>query len=127
MYEECSSSDRRLYRRQGDEVPANHTTSIPLTKHLEELPEKIIINIYTSVDDEPSNRKDESVTKVAEITWVVRVDWDSLETFENDLGKSFNTLDYNVEMKRSAGATAFSIYHRGRKQASKNVALKFYD
>lgn len=127
MYEACSSSDRRLYRRQDDEVPANYTISIPLTKYPEQLSEKIIINIYTSVDDIPSNRKDESVTKIAEITWNVEVDWDSLETFENDLEKSFKTLEYNVEMKRSAGATAFSIYHRGRKQASKDVALKLYD
>lgn len=53
--------------------------------------------------------------------------WDSLEVFINDHQKTFRKLEYTVEMKCSAGATAFSIYHGGRRQASKNVALKFHN
>lgn len=104
-----------------------HTISIKLTKYLDELPPKIVTTIYKSLADRPPARKDDTVVMATEITWDIEVDWGSLETFVNNQGKTFRKLEYTVEMKCSAGATEFNVYHDGYRQANKNVALKFGD
>lgn len=83
--------------------------------------------IYMSLEEVPPTRKDASVREVFKLTWDLQVDWDSLEVFVNDQQKTFRKLEYTVEMKCSAGATVFSIYHGGYKQAGRNVALKVYN
>lgn len=86
-----------------------------------------MVVIHKSLTDQPSQRLDESVMKATEIVWQnIQVDWNSLETFQNERNKTFKKLKYNIEMDCSAGATVFSIYHGGRKQAAKNVSLKFF-
>lgn len=97
------------------------------TKYLDELPDKIVTIIYKSLAEAPPEHKDDSVVKATEITWDIQVDWGSLEVFVNSKNKIFRKLEYTVEMKCTAGATAFSIHHGGYRQASKNVALKFHE
>lgn len=96
--------------------------SFPFTKLLSELPEKIETTIYMSLAAEPPERKDNSVREVFKLTWDIQVDWDLLQPLEED--ESFKRLQYTVQMKCNAGATAFSIYHGGYKQAGKNVSLE---
>ncbi|KAI7782498.1 actin-like atpase domain-containing protein [Diaporthe eres] len=116
--------------QKGDRIQDKQPIRIMFTRFLEETSDKtvsIVTKIYKSQADQPSRRLDESVTTATELTWNIQVNWDSLETFENEVGKRYKKLEYTVEMEYSAGATAFSIYHRGRKQAAKNVSLKFND
>lgn len=63
--------------------------------------------------------------RVYEIEWKIRVDWDSLEIFENKNGKRFRKLEYTVQMICGAGATAFYIHHNEVRQAKKHVTLKY--
>lgn len=83
--------------------------------------------IYKSLAEAPPARKDDSVVRDTEITWDIQVDWESLEIFVNRKGKTYRKLEYTVEMKCTAGATAFSVHHGGYRQASRHVALKFHE
>lgn len=112
--------------RQGQDIYVDRHPSFTFTKYLTEPPEKIETTIYMSLAEDPPTRKDDSVREVFKLTWDIQVDYDSLEVFVNDQQKTFRKLEYTVEMKSSAGATIFSIYHGGYKQASRNVSLKVY-
>ncbi|KAK7721306.1 hypothetical protein SLS64_001602 [Diaporthe eres] len=113
--------------KQGQDVYVDRHPSFTFTKYLTEPPEKIETTIYMSLAEVPPARKDDTVREVFKLTWDIQIDWDSLEVFVNDQQKSFRKLEYTVEMKSSAGATVFSIYHGGYKQAGRNVALKVYN
>lgn len=113
--------------RQGQDIYVDRHPSFNFTKFLSEPPKQIETDIFMSLAEVPPARKDESVRKVFKLTWDIQFDWESLDVFVNDEGKTFRKLEYTVEMKCSAGATVFSIYHGGYKQAGKNVALEVYD
>lgn len=112
---------------QGQDIYGDRHPWFKFKKYLAEPPEKIETIIYMCLEEIPPARRDDSVKEVFKLTWDVQVDWESLETFVNDRQKSFKILEYTVEMKCSAGATIFSIYHDGYKQAGRNVALEIYD
>ncbi|KAL1876468.1 hypothetical protein Daus18300_002712 [Diaporthe australafricana] len=112
---------------QGQEIRSDHNVSFNLTKHLAERPEKIETDIYMSPAEVPPKRRDESVRKAFKLTWNIKVKWRSLEVFTNSKGKEYRKLEYVVEMGCGAGSSLFSVYHRGRKVADKNVSLEVYE
>lgn len=112
---------------QGQDILVDCHPSFKFTKFLSEPPKKIETDIYKSLSDNPPKRQDDSVIKEYKLTWKAQVDWEALDVFVNDQGKTFRKLEYTVEMKCSAGTTVFYIYHGGYKQASKNVVLEFYE
>lgn len=118
----CTSHDQ-----QGQDVYVDRNPRIKFTKFLAEPPKKIESAIYVSLADVPPDRKDESVREAFRLTWDMQIDWESLPLFINNQQKTFRKLEYEVEMKCSAGATSFAIYHGGYKQVGRNVDLTVYE
>lgn len=117
----CMSHDH-----QNDDIFAGRHRSFKFTKFLSKPPEKIETYIYKSHSDPPPKRQDDSVIKEYKLTWRTHLDWESLDFFD-DQKETFRKLEYEVQMECSAGPTVFSIYHGGRKQASKHVTLEVYE
>lgn len=68
---------------------------------------------------------DASVKELCRIRWDAGIDFPSLPTYTNPLGKVYYELEYEVEMSCVAGSLDFAVYHNGKRQGSKHVVVDY--
>jgi len=81
--------------------------------------------IYTSTSNPSPKRWEDNVEELCTIKWETKIDISSLPTFTNCLGKVFYELLADVEMTCTGGSLDFAIYHDGKRQGSKNMAVDY--
>lgn len=94
---------------------------------LADQPECLHTTFWMTKAQPPPSRRDDSVTKLCEVKWDTWIDMTKLPLFINNEGISFPRLDFTAEMKFTSGSIEFFIIHKGKRQASKNVTVEFYD
>lgn len=81
--------------------------------------------IYTSPAFLPAKTSNASVKWMCYLQWDTEIDACSLPTYTNSLGKVFYDLEFDVEMTCIAGSVDFAVYHKGKRQGSKHVAVDY--
>lgn len=75
----------------------------------------------------PPLRKDESVVKHSEMKWSAKIDWSRLPQHYNEAEEVFYRLEYQAELKCSAGVADLALLHKGKRQATRNVQVEYFD
>ncbi|KAF4462383.1 hypothetical protein FALBO_10812 [Fusarium albosuccineum] len=81
--------------------------------------------IYSSFVSPPPSRSDSSVERMCEVNWSQDVNFESLPTWTNPIGKVFHKLRYEVEMTCEDGTVDFTVYHDGVRVGGHNVEVEF--
>lgn len=104
-----------------------HTVGHDFFKVLDQT-EILVSTIYICKKSPPPTRRDGSVTKFSEVKWDANIDLEELPLLNSSRSTHLRRLDYRVEMKRKGGSSAeFSIFHEGKRQATKDVSVEFHD
>lgn len=106
---------------------ANWKVRHNFSRLLDEKPGVLSTTIWMCKTSPPPSRMDESVVKYAEVKWTAKIDVNKLPTWVNNREEEYAQLEYVAEMKCSAGTTEFSVLHKGKRQATKNVQVDFHD
>ncbi|KAK1624318.1 hypothetical protein BDP81DRAFT_464842 [Colletotrichum phormii] len=81
-------------------------------------PSEIVERLCYSASSPAPTRKDSDVKELCTITWNRKIDFESLPTFTNPVGKVFYRLEWEVEM-------SCEVFHNGKRVAAKNVLVDF--
>ncbi|KAJ4396182.1 hypothetical protein N0V93_000401 [Gnomoniopsis smithogilvyi] len=94
---------------------------------LDNIPDSQSTTIWMCKTSPPPSRMDESVVKYSEMKWTSNIYWNRLPQFHNREGKPFYELNFQAVMQRSSGFTDLAIMRNGKRQATKNVQVEFFD
>lgn len=94
---------------------------------VDDIPDALSSVVWMCKASPPPSRKDDSVTKHSELKWAAKIDWSKLPQrhFRDD--EEFYELEFQAEMKCSSGVTDLAILHKGRRQATRNVQVEYFD
>lgn len=82
-------------------------------------------DLYISTADPPPSRNDSSVMKLCEVKWSENIKCLSLPKWTNREGQAFRKLDYKIVMNCEQGIVDFTVLHKGKQVAEKNVDVQF--
>jgi hypothetical protein len=82
-------------------------------------------DLQTCEDEQPPDRLTSSVKELCDIESSLDVPFHSLPNWTNSEGQRFKKLEYEVEMVPSGATLEVAVYIDGRKQDSKNTAVRF--
>ncbi|KAJ3530223.1 hypothetical protein NM208_g9420 [Fusarium decemcellulare] len=81
--------------------------------------------IYSSFTFPPPSRFDYSVSPMCEVKWSQHINFESLPTWTNPIGKVFHKLQHDIEMTCEDGIVDFTVYHDGARVGGHNVEVEF--
>lgn len=94
---------------------------------VDEIPESLSTTLWMCRTSPPPSRKDHSVVKYSEVNWTANIKWGTLPKRFNTQNDEFYELEFQAVMQCSSGVTDLAIMHKGKRQATKNVQVEFFD
>ncbi|KAK3398281.1 hypothetical protein B0T20DRAFT_498078 [Sordaria brevicollis] len=82
-------------------------------------------DVYLTTVFPPPDRNVPPVQLLCSITWDAVINISSLPRHTNSSGRVYYQLDYEIEMACSGSSIDFAVIYKGKRQGSKNVAVKY--
>ncbi|KAK1625478.1 hypothetical protein BDP81DRAFT_463979 [Colletotrichum phormii] len=127
--EEHKESERYWCEDELEWKGTNVSSADPVTKSYyrlwESVPSQVDRTIYSSEAWPPPKRLDHRVNELCTITWKKKMNFASLPSFTNPMGKVFAKITYDVEMTCSGKSVDFTVVHDGKQVAAKNFEVVF--
>ncbi|KAJ4418730.1 hypothetical protein N0V82_005403 [Gnomoniopsis sp. IMI 355080] len=94
---------------------------------VDEIPDSLSTTLWMCRTSPPPSRKEKSVVKYSEMKWTANIHWSKLPKRYNTVNDEFYEVEFQAVMQCSSGVTDLAVLHKGRKQATKNVQVEFFD
>ncbi|KAK6227405.1 hypothetical protein QIS74_00960 [Colletotrichum tabaci] len=113
------------YIKMGDDLADKKTVHRRYCQKYPTAPTEIVHQFYYSAASPAPMRADSTTKRLCTITWNRKVNFDTLPTFTNSLGKVYHELKSEVEMISDGTSLDFTIFHGGKRVGGKNVTVEF--
>ncbi|WQF77449.1 Putative ATPase, nucleotide binding domain-containing protein [Colletotrichum destructivum] len=113
------------YMKKGDDITDKRTVRHRFYERYLTAPSEIIQELFHSAATPAPKRADSTTKRLCTITWNRKVNFDTLPTFTNILGKVYHELIFDIEMISDGASLDFTIFHGGKRVGGKNVIVEF--
>ncbi|KAJ3961879.1 hypothetical protein N0V92_001443 [Colletotrichum tropicale] len=113
------------YLEHGNDVSEAKPVYHDFYRRYETAPDKIVENLQYNVSTIAPKRADSSTQTLCSVTWNKKINFESLPTFTNSLGKVYYDLKFRISMVSDGASLDFSITHNGNQVAAKNVVVEY--
>ncbi|TQN64011.1 Heat shock 70 kDa protein 12A, partial [Colletotrichum shisoi] len=113
------------YIKKGDDIADKKTVRHRFFQRYLTAPKEITEELYFSAAFPIPKRADSTTKRLCTIPWNRKVNFDTLPTFTNSLGKVYHQLDFDIEMISDGTSLDFTIVHDGKRVGGKNVTVEF--
>ncbi|EQB48470.1 hypothetical protein CGLO_12301 [Colletotrichum gloeosporioides Cg-14] len=113
------------YLEHGNDVSEAKPVYHDFIRRYEAVPNKIVEDLEYSVSSAVPKRADSSTQTLCSVTWNKKINFESLPTYTNCLGKVYYELRFRISMVSDGASLDFSITHNGKQVAAKNVMVEY--
>ncbi|GJC92644.1 HSP70 family chaperone [Colletotrichum higginsianum] len=113
------------YMKKGDDIADKKPIRHKYHRRYLTAPSEITKELHFSAASPAPKRADSTTKRLCKITWNRKVNFDTLPTFTNSLGRVYHHLVFEIEMISDGTSLDFTIIHDGKRVGSKNVTVEF--